>query len=279
MLFWIQLTQLRNCIINGFNRWFYTDYCYRTFKKQTPSATIISQRKGHLMLVLGIDLETSGLDSVKDQIIEIGAVLWDTDTQSPKKVFNELIYFDNLNLPNEVQNITGIKPEDLKKYGIPLNDALKILSDLMNQAEYLVGHNAVSFDAEFLNQALAMYHMPKLKKPWIDTLTDVPYPQEIKTRKLSYLAAEHGFINPFAHRALFDVLTTLKLLAKYSIEEIVALQKSPLVKVVAHVSFDERDKARRIGFRWDPNQRQWYSEVKEAMIPRMDYPFEYSIED
>lgn len=231
------------------------------------------------MLVLGLDLETSGLDCKNDQIIEIGAVLWDTDTQSPKKVFNELIYYDNLNLPNEVQNITGIKPDDLKKYGIPLSDALKILSELASAAEYLVGHNAVNFDSEFLDQAYAVYQMPKLKKPWIDTLTDVPYPQEIKTRKLSYLAAEHGFINPFSHRALFDVLTTLKLLSKYDIEEIVMIQRSPLVKVLAHVGFDDRDKARRIGFRWDPQQRHWYSEVKQAMIPRMDYPFEYSIED
>lgn len=231
------------------------------------------------MLILGLDLETSGLDYNKDQIIEVGAVLWDTDTQSPKKVFNELIYFENLDLPNEIENITGITPEDLKKYGIPLSDALKTLTELSNQAEYLVGHNAVNFDAEFLNQAFLSYQMPKLKKPWIDTMTDLPYSQEIKTRKLSYLAAEHGFINPFAHRALFDVLTTLKLLSKYNFDEIIMIQQSPLVKVLAHVSYDERDKARRIGFRWNPDKRQWFSEVKQALIPRMDYPFEYSIED
>ncbi len=231
------------------------------------------------MLILGLDLETSGLDYEKDQIIEIGAVLWETKTGSPKKVFNELIYFDNIELPSEVQSITGITANDLKTYGIPLSDALKILNELVVQAEYLVGHNAVNFDSEFLSQAYASYQMSKIKKPWIDTMTDVPYAQDIKTRKLSYLAAEHGFINPFSHRALFDVLTTLKLLASYDIDEIVSLQKSPLVRVLAHVGYDDRDKARRIGFRWDPQKKQWFSEVKQAMIPRMDYPFEYSIED
>lgn len=231
------------------------------------------------MLILGLDLETSGLNHEKDQIIEIGAVLWDTETASPKKVFNELIYYDTLDLPNEVQNITGITETDLKKYGIPLSDALKTLTELVSAAEFLVGHNAVNFDALFLDQAYASYQMPKLKKPWIDTMTDIPYAQDIKTRKLSYLAAEHGFINPFSHRALFDVLTTLKLLSIYDIQEIVMIQQSPLVKVLAHVGYDDRDKARRLGFRWDPQQRHWFSEVKQVMIPRMDYPFEYSIED
>lgn len=231
------------------------------------------------MLILGLDLETSGLDWQKDQIIEVGAVLWDTESQSPKKIVNELIYYDNLDLPQEVQNITGIKSSDLKEYGVPLSDVLKSVSKLESKAEFLVGHNAVNFDSLFLNQAFEAYQMPKLKKPWIDTLTDVPYQQEIKTRKLTYLASEHGFVNPFSHRALFDVLTMLKLLAHYSIEEIVVLQNSPLVKVLAHVSYDDRDKARRLGFRWDPQQRHWYTEVKEAMLPRLDYPFEYSIED
>lgn len=231
------------------------------------------------MLILGLDLETSGLDWQKDQIIEVGAVLWDTETGSPKKIINELIYHDNLVLPQEVQNITGIKPEDLKEYGVPLSDVLKTICQMEKKAEYLVGHNATNFDSLFLNQACEAYQMPKLKKQWIDTLTDVPYQQEIKTRKLTYLASEHGFVNPFAHRALFDVLTMLKLLANYSIEEIVVLQNSPLVKVLAHVSYDDRDKARRLGFRWDPQRRHWYTEVKQALLPRLDYPFEYSIED
>jgi oligoribonuclease (3'-5' exoribonuclease) len=35
------------------------------------------------MKLLGIDLETTGLDVTKDRIIEIGMVLWETDTQTP----------------------------------------------------------------------------------------------------------------------------------------------------------------------------------------------------
>ena len=149
----------------------------------------------------------------------------------------------------------------------------------MKKLNFLVGHNAISFDSKFLEAAFDSYQMPKIKTPWIDTLTDLPYSQEVKTRKLSYLASEHGFVNPFSHRALFDVLTMLKLLSQYPIEEIIAIQQSPLVKILAHVSYDDRDKARRLGFRWDPQNRCWFAEIKQSILPRMDYPFEYSIED
>ena len=91
------------------------------------------------MLVLGLDLETSGLDFTKDLIIEIGAILWDTKEKSPKKIYNELIYYDQLELSSEVQNITKINSEDLKNYGVPLSDALKTLRLLSEKAKFFSG--------------------------------------------------------------------------------------------------------------------------------------------
>jgi len=79
-------------------------------------------------------------------------------------------------------------------------------------------------------------------------VVDVPSPPQITTRKLAHLAAEHGFLNPFAHRAVFDVLTMLKILSCYPIENVIISSNQPLMKLVALVAFDGRYKAKARGF-------------------------------
>ena len=90
-----------------------------------------------------------------------------------------------------------------------------------------------------------------VKRPWIDTCTDVPYPPSVGSRTLRYLAADHLFINPFPHRAIFDVMTMLTVLSHYNVEEIAVLAKSPVIHVQAKVGYDEREKAKARGYMWE----------------------------
>ena len=43
------------------------------------------------MLLLGIDLETDGLDPKVNNILEVGAVLYDWDTKTPVQMLSEFI--------------------------------------------------------------------------------------------------------------------------------------------------------------------------------------------
>lgn len=229
------------------------------------------------MLLLGIDLETTSLDIARNEIIEIGAALWDTETEKPVALLSELIYTKS-EISQEITEITGITTSDIRNWGKPLGEVLQRLMPLFEKCDYIIAHNGRNFDKIVLDRHLQAFPEIKYTAEWIDTMTDVPFSNHIKTRKLSYLAAEHGFINPFSHRALFDVLTMLQLVVKYDIAEIVELQKSPLVRVVAEVTFDERDKARESGFRWDRNEKQWFIEVKQVQLAKMSFPFQISME-
>jgi DNA polymerase-3 subunit epsilon len=84
------------------------------------------------------------------------------------------------------------------------------------------------------------------------------------TRKLVHLAAEHGFINPFAHRAMFDVLTMLMIFQRYDPAAALALAKEPVVTLKACVSYDDREKAKSRGYRW--KDRQWLKAVRASEV-------------
>ena len=93
-------------------------------------------------------------------------------------------------------------------------------------------------------------------------MIDIPYPSVIRTRSLTALCAEHGFLNPFPHRALFDVAAMFKLLSNYDINRIVEIAKTPIIWIRARVSYDARQKAKDEKFMWDPNNKFWVRQVR-----------------
>lgn len=225
------------------------------------------------MLVLGLDVETTGLDSEKDQIIEIGAVLWDTKRNLPIKMLSHMIKCEKP-VPAEITTLTGIENSDLENWGVMINQALQELRDMSTGAHSIVAHNGNAFDRKFFLNAWKAWPQYEISLPWIDTVTDLPFDAKVSTRKLSYLAAETGFLNPFAHRALFDVLTMLKVMSQFDFEKILDLSASPVCRLVAQVSYEKRDLAKAQGFRWDPGQRHWYLEAKEVQLQGREFPFE-----
>ena len=210
------------------------------------------------MIICGLDLETTGLDPHKDVITEIGAVLWDTNLNMPIKFFNVLIKID-VPVPEFIKNLTGITDELLQTHGIELSEALSDLRKFAAPALYSMAHNA-PFDKGFLEAV-------EVKLPtYIDSSVDVPYPENIQTRKLTHLAAEHGFVNPFAHRAVTDVLTMMQVCSKYPWIETVTNAKTPNVALKAMVTFDNNHKAKGAGFRWEAGTKSWLKNIKENKV-------------
>lgn len=227
------------------------------------------------MLILGVDFETTGLNTQVDNIIEVGAVLWETERQVPLELYSSLVKVSR-HVSYEITEITGILNEDVLNYGVsPRFVYLKLLT-MLTDVQYIVAHNGTNFDKPILESELKRHEMELPPIPWIDTMLDIPYPSRITTRKLSYLATEHGFLNPFAHRSLSDVLTMLKVLSHYDINNVISINKEPNVTLVAEVKKPwldvmpegkkQVDLAKARGYRFNGGTKQWQKIVKENSV-------------
>ncbi len=226
------------------------------------------------MLLLGLDVETTGLSAERDRIIEIGAVLWETECNQPVKIYSEMILEPSLTgVSKEIEEITGLNFELLRRFGVaPEGRLFADLAWMMERAAYFVAHNA-PFDRGFLTNFFHRYEQSFPDKPWIDSLQDIEYPAKLKGRNLTYLAAEHGFLNPFPHRAVTDVLTLFKVLSHYPIAEIAQQAAAPTLEVTALVSYEDRNKAKEAGFRWDGAQKKWKRSMKKPLFDPKKYDF------
>ena len=216
------------------------------------------------MILCGLDVETSGLDPAKDRIVEIGAVTFDWDTKMPMQILSELVdptmEDSEWKLPEEITGITGITFDALGKYGGFERDVLVKLESMIQFSDYYVAHNGNAFDRLFMEAAYGRHSMTMLDRPWLDTIIDIKYPESIKTRNLHHLGADHMTLNPFRHRAVFDVLTMFKVMECYDLDAIIARSKEPVLYVQALVSFEEKELAKERGYHWcAPKKILWRS--------------------
>lgn len=244
------------------------------------------------MKVLGFDLETTGLDTQKDLITEIGAVVWDVERKQPVEMMSKLVswYFDlgiKPDISEEITSITGITCDDISSHGMEGSIALEMLDDLAGYCEYTVAHNGLMFDQPFL---LSMADRAGLKLDniemllMIDTRLDLPLPPAMKNKpqNLTMLAALHEFINPFPHRAVTDVLTMMKVFSKYDINYMTDRASYPIVEVVAKVPFKEKHLIDGKGFKFQKEpDRTWHKILRECDFndERADWLFDYNINE
>ena len=125
------------------------------------------------MKIISYDLETTGFNPKKHEILEIAAVAYFTSSK-------ELRYFSTLvdlkNIPTHISKITGITKSTLKKEGcLNLKDAVEAFSLFCNEDNskvLYVGHNIKVFDNSFINPILRALRLPQINNKYCwDTLT------------------------------------------------------------------------------------------------------------
>jgi DNA polymerase-3 subunit epsilon len=221
--------------------------------------------------LLSLDFETTGLDFDKDRVIEYGLVAWDVELRQPVRLMGNLVKPERNFTQEEwaaAEAVHHIGMGTVNRYGMPEHIALAILLTWYETADYIVAHNGVFFDKPMLERWATRYPELKMpKRPWIDTRVDLPVPL---SGKLVYLAADHGFINPFPHRALFDAMTCLRIIDNYDVPTVIERSRLPNVLVQGLVSYEDREKAKARGYGWQDyrGKKCWVRTLKDPEVGR-----------
>jgi len=212
--------------------------------------------------VMGIDLETTGLDETECVITEFSGIIWDTDKNVMLNGVTALIKSDGLEVPEFITKLTGID-SDMIPRGISKEACLGSVKTLTAniKLDYLVAHNA-PFEQKFLKG----FWGEEFNLPWIDTKVDIPFPFDANALSLIDIAARHGILNPFPHRAMPDVMTMMMVLSQYDFKEVERYALAEEVTLIAKIPFHLKDKAKELGYRWNPTTKEWYKIIKDFQL-------------
>lgn len=154
---------------------------------------------------IAFDVETTGLNPARDEVIEIGAL-----KVRDGRVADRFMEFIRPSAPISpfVTKLTGITDEmvgNARSRKDVIRDFLAFCED-----DVLIGHN-ISFDYSFIKTGAAADGM-SFEKNGIDTLRiarrTLP---DLESRSLESLCGYYGILNKAAHRAYHDALATAKL--------------------------------------------------------------------
>jgi hypothetical protein len=189
--------------------------------------------------------------------------------------------------------------------------AFEYIKTLCNEAHVLIAHNGVGYDFPILDRELKTYtglNLPSahytssdvpldfaislIKRPdraiHLDTTIHPPddlYPPENKSRSLKYLAADFDILLTNAHRAGADTQTLFNIFGKMiqkndngrtsAMHRILTHATSQTITVRAFVSFDNKDKAKKLKFTWEPLNpenpvaKAWIKKIPEVSLPEL----------
>lgn len=215
-----------------------------------------------------VDVETTGLDSLSDKIIELGLVrgTFSPSAERITSILESHSQFEDpgIPIPEKITRITGITDQDVA--GERIDDAW--LAMMLQGDPLVIAHNA-QFDRGFMEARFPACD----KHIWACSLSEVDWKSlGFGARKLEYLLLEQGYFYQ-AHRAEVDCLATAWLL-HYKPESFPLLlasarQKTIIVRALG-APFDVKDTLKARGYRWhggdQGSNKCWWTVVTEPNL-------------
>ncbi len=216
--------------------------------------------------VVFLDTETTGVDPVRNKVIELGMVKA-TFSLDRKIILTVDSYYDEFedpkeSIPKEIVELTHITDEMVQDKAFDDEMVARFLAG----RPLIVAHNA-GFDRPFFEKRFK--NLTTLS--WACSLKEVPWKNMgYPSAKLEFLNYHHGYFYG-AHRAYVDCLALLWILYinPEAFSKLVTSAMSSNVKVtVVGNTFKFKDNLKEKGFRFDgPVEKSWsrfYQDPKEA---------------
>jgi DNA polymerase-3 subunit epsilon len=246
---------------------------YRVLRRLVPRAAAPSDGQVAKVGVI-VDVETTGLDRHKDEVIELGMVKFDyladgriLGVKDVFSCFNE----PSVPIPADVGVLTGITHKMVA--GQRIDDAT--VSSFVEDAVIVVAHNA-GFDRIFAERYWPIFQ----NKAWSCSATEIEWRKHgFAGAALGYLVNGAGFFHQ-AHRAVDDCHALLEVLAfelptvgSPAFSVLLKQARKKTLRVWAEQSpFELKDALKRRGYRWsdgsDGQPRSWYVDITEEQLER-----------
>jgi len=232
--------------------------------KQTSGTTLFSNG----INICFLDLETTGLNTEEDKIIEIALKVVKIDKIDGNIISFEFEYgsFQDPGMPIEdnISKITGIDDEMVAGHEIDWNK----VNEIVQASDIMVAHNA-KFDRSFMDR-----YMPLSKdKIWACSVNDIDWLNRGFVKgSLELLSIWHGFYYD-SHRAMNDVDALIHLITSdfYNgnkpILELMENSTNPYYKISALNSpFESKDLLKARNYCWNNTKRYWWKNVDHEEI-------------
>jgi len=212
------------------------------------------------MIILGCDIESTGLDPNVDEIVEIGMVIYDTHNKRHLALHSDMLQ-TTVSL-KDTMSIHGINDEMAKSGYDVLYNPWKIIEHY--KPVLIVAHNA-EFDKSFMVKRWSEFKSLQ----WVCTKKDLQHDQMIgytSSSRLQHLAVDYGLYQGNAHKALWDALTCCEIAAQHDLNLVLAHLNEPRYIIEAWYNgkdFDSHDfliqkqYLKKAGFKWDSAHKIW----------------------
>lgn len=243
---------------------------YRVLRRLVPRTEFTSCEGQATKTGIMLDVETTGLDTARDEIIELAMVKF--TYLSEDRIARITDVFSSFNepqnpIPAEITDLTGITDELVLGHQIDA-DAVAAFAE---GAGIIIAHNA-SFDRRFAERYWPLFE----HKAWACSATEVEWRKHgFDGSRLGYLLAGVGLFHE-AHRAADDCRALVEILAsdlpkqnQSALAVLLDRARRKTMRIWAEgAPFDLKDGLKKRGYRWsdgaDGRPRSWYIDVDEA---------------